>query len=163
MRTCSSPAPSATISTITFPNATVSSQPPCRTDFMLAGACRRDRGPGHFRREEYRKRRRKEVFFLKIIHRSPNSSANCIHSCNLTYKVEYFPKALDVFHIFILQKAHRKYLEGGGPFKNTCSKGDWHQTKPSNFFRLECNRQRICPVQPVGNSVRLPTSVSRHP
>ena len=39
--TCSSPAPSATISTITFPNATVSSQPACRTDFMLAGAWRR--------------------------------------------------------------------------------------------------------------------------
>lgn len=37
--TCVSPAPSATISTITFPKATVSSQPPCRTDFMLGGAC----------------------------------------------------------------------------------------------------------------------------
>lgn len=41
--TCSSPAPSATISTITFPNATVSSQPACRTDFMLAGAWRERR------------------------------------------------------------------------------------------------------------------------
>lgn len=40
--TCSSPAPSATISTITFPKATVRSQPAWRTDFMLVGAWREE-------------------------------------------------------------------------------------------------------------------------
>ena len=37
--TWSRPAPSATISTMTLPKATVSSQPACSSDFMLAGAC----------------------------------------------------------------------------------------------------------------------------
>lgn len=36
--TCSSPAPSATISTMTFPKATVRSHPACSTDFILVGA-----------------------------------------------------------------------------------------------------------------------------